>query len=59
MTKNIGFMYAKQWIRCNAIAPGGVTTSIGGGMNPYAFGYEKLSLRLAANPRTADTFEIR
>jgi NAD(P)-dependent dehydrogenase (short-subunit alcohol dehydrogenase family) len=28
MSKNIGFMYAQKGIRCNAIAPGGVTTHI-------------------------------
>lgn len=28
LTKNVGYMYAKSGIRCNAIAPGGVLTSI-------------------------------
>ncbi|WP_040948911.1 SDR family oxidoreductase [Gorillibacterium massiliense] len=28
LTKNVGFMYAKSGIRCNAIAPGGVMTNI-------------------------------
>jgi NAD(P)-dependent dehydrogenase (short-subunit alcohol dehydrogenase family) len=28
MTKNVGYMYAKSGIRCNAIAPGGVVTGI-------------------------------
>jgi NAD(P)-dependent dehydrogenase (short-subunit alcohol dehydrogenase family) len=28
LTKNVGFMYAKSGIRCNAIAPGGVQTNI-------------------------------
>lgn len=32
LTKNIGFMYAKNGIRCNAIAPGGVNTNIGKSM---------------------------
>lgn len=27
LTKNVGFMYAKKGIRCNAIAPGGVSTN--------------------------------
>src|SRR6056297_1275062 len=29
ITKNVGFQYATKGIRCNAIAPGGVKTSIG------------------------------
>ncbi|MFD2114554.1 SDR family oxidoreductase [Paenibacillus yanchengensis] len=32
MTKNVGFQYAGQGIRCNAIAPGGVKTNIGASM---------------------------
>ncbi|WP_248925074.1 SDR family oxidoreductase [Paenibacillus hamazuiensis] len=28
LTKNVGYMYAKSGIRCNAIAPGGVKTNI-------------------------------
>lgn len=28
LTKNVGFMYAKSGIRCNAIAPGAVKTNI-------------------------------
>ncbi|MDQ0877489.1 NAD(P)-dependent dehydrogenase (short-subunit alcohol dehydrogenase family) [Paenibacillus sp. V4I3] len=28
LTKNVGYMYAKSGIRCNAIAPGGVRTNI-------------------------------
>jgi len=28
LTKNVGYMYAKSGIRCNAIAPGGVQTNI-------------------------------
>nr|WP_052422020.1 SDR family oxidoreductase [Paenibacillus sp. FSL P4-0081] len=28
LTKNVGYMYAKSGIRCNAIAPGGVRTPI-------------------------------
>lgn len=31
-TKNTGFMYANEGIRCNAIAPGGVETNIGSSM---------------------------
>lgn len=28
LTKNVGYMYAKSGIRCNAIAPGGIITNI-------------------------------
>jgi len=28
LTRNVGYMYAKSGIRCNAIAPGGVRTNI-------------------------------
>lgn len=58
LTKNIGFQYAQKGIRCNAIAPGGVNTSIGENMHPNAFGYEKLSLGLATNPRAGEPDEI-
>jgi NAD(P)-dependent dehydrogenase (short-subunit alcohol dehydrogenase family) len=43
LTKNIAYMYAKTGIRCNAIAPGGVQTTIGSKMHPHPFGYERMS----------------
>lgn len=58
LTRNIGFMYARKGIRCNAIAPGGVTTNIAEGMHPNALGYESLSLGLQASPRTGSPQEI-
>lgn len=58
LTRNIGFVYAKKGIRCNAIAPGGVNTNIGDGMNPNPLGYEKLSLGLQTNPRAGEPMEI-
>jgi len=58
LTRNIGFMYAQKGIRCNAIAPGAVNTSIGENMHPNTFGYEKLSLGLQTNPRSAEPGEI-
>jgi NAD(P)-dependent dehydrogenase (short-subunit alcohol dehydrogenase family) len=58
LTKNIGFMYAQNGIRCNAIAPGGVATNIGQGMNPNKLGYEKLSLGMGTNPRMGTPDEI-
>ena len=39
LTKNVGFQYATQGIRCNAIAPGRVETNIGATIkNPSQFG---------------------
>jgi len=58
LTKNIGFMYARKGIRCNAIAPGAVNTNIGDGMHPNSFGFEQLSLGLQTNPRAAEPNEI-
>lgn len=58
-TKNTGFMYATQGIRCNAIAPGGVETNIGTsmtGINP--FGASRQQLGMAINPRIGKAEEI-
>ncbi|GIP37127.1 3-ketoacyl-ACP reductase [Paenibacillus sp. J31TS4] len=41
LTKNVAFQYAKEGIRCNAIAPGGVETNIGTTINnPDPFGMQ-------------------
>jgi NAD(P)-dependent dehydrogenase (short-subunit alcohol dehydrogenase family) len=58
LTKNIGFMYARKGIRCNAIAPGGVNTNIAEDIHPNQFGFEQLSLGLGTNPRSGDPSEI-
>ena len=58
LTKNIGFMYGPKGIRCNAIAPGGVTTNIMEGASPHPFGYERMSTGIASNIRTAESIEI-
>lgn len=58
LTKNIGFMYAQKGIRCNAIAPGGVNTNIGKGMNPHPYGYEKCVSGGANMPRMGEATEI-
>ena len=58
LTKNIGFMYAKNGIRCNAIAPGGVNTNIGKSMKPNAFGYERCTSGGVNMPRMGDALEI-
>jgi len=58
-TKNTGFMYAKQGIRCNAIAPGGVETNISTSMTSInAFGMGRVQPGLAINPRTGKAEEI-
>lgn len=58
LTKNIGFMYAKKGIRCNAIAPGAVNTNIGQGMKPDKFGYETVLTGMGTSPRTAEPNEV-
>jgi len=58
MTKNIAYDYGDKGIRCNAIAPGGVNTNIGAGMQPNALGYAKLSLGLGTNIRSGEPQEI-
>lgn len=58
LTKNIGFMYAQKGIRCNAIAPGGVNTNIGKGMNPNKFGYERCTSGAGSMPRMGESDEI-
>lgn len=51
LTKNTAFMYAKQGIRCNVIAPGAVETNIGASMGqPNPFGYGRMQLTLPLNP---------
>lgn len=59
LTKNIGFQYAKEGIRCNAIAPGGVNTNIGKTIdNPNKFGMERAMSGSANNPRMGESIEI-
>lgn len=58
-TKNTGFMYAQQGIRCNAIAPGAVETNIGSTMtNINPFGMGRTQPGLALNPRVGKPEEI-
>ncbi|MCD8510104.1 MAG: SDR family oxidoreductase, partial [Bacillus sp. (in: Bacteria)] len=58
-TKNTGYMYAQQGIRCVAIAPGGVETNIGNSMTGInEFGMGRAQLGLGANPRTGKPEEI-
>ncbi|MDT0126084.1 SDR family oxidoreductase [Paenibacillus sp. RRE4] len=58
-TKNTGYMYAEQGIRCNAIAPGAVATNIGTTMtdiNPFGAGRQQQGM--AINPRVGTSEEI-
>jgi len=40
MTKNVGYQYGRNGVRCNAIAPGGVRTNIGVGAEIHKAGKE-------------------
>lgn len=58
-TKNTGYMYAKNGIRCNAIAPGGVETNISSTMtNINHFGAARQQTGMAINPRMGKPEEI-
>lgn len=61
LTKNTGFMYAKDGIRCNAIAPGGVKTNITQTMDFSTLSpmiKERLMPGMALSPRSGDPSEI-
>ncbi|MBY0161536.1 SDR family oxidoreductase [Cytobacillus firmus] len=59
LTKNVGFQYATQGIRCNAVAPGGVSTNIGTTINaPNSFGMERAMAGMNLNPRAGEPEEI-
>ncbi|MCH1624605.1 SDR family oxidoreductase [Fredinandcohnia quinoae] len=59
LTKNVGFQYAMEGIRCNVIAPGGVNTNIGTTMNnPNKFGMERAMSGSGNNPRSGESEEI-
>ncbi len=58
LTKNIGFMYAEQGIRCNVICPGGVDTEISSNQTPNPFGVVKAFSGIRNNPKTGTSKEI-
>jgi NAD(P)-dependent dehydrogenase (short-subunit alcohol dehydrogenase family) len=58
MSKNIGFMYAQKGIRCNAIAPGGVTTHIMDDAEPDQEGAALCSSGAGSMPRMGEANEI-
>ncbi|RNF39899.1 SDR family oxidoreductase [Planococcus salinus] len=59
LTKNTGYMYAKEGIRCNAIAPGGVATNIASGVTNFnEFGASRTQPVQAIMPRIGQPEEI-
>lgn len=59
LTKNVGFQYAANGIRCNAIAPGSVETNIGATITaPSEFGMSKVMGGMNLNPRAGKPEEI-
>jgi len=61
LTKNTGYVYANSGIRCNAIAPGAMETSIGATIDMSHLSplvTERIMPGMALNPRTADPLEV-
>ena len=59
MSKNTAYMYMKDKIRCNVIAPGGIKTEIASAMGmPNMEGYGKLSGVLQLAPEQGEATDI-
>ena len=63
LTKNTGYLYAKDGIRCNAIAPGAMETAIAKDIDfarlpAAALFNERIAPGMALNPRTSDPMEV-
>lgn len=59
LTRNIGYMYARKGIRCNAICPGGVETNIGMGLrHPSEYGIGVIKDGLNLSPRLGKAEEV-
>ena len=61
LTKNTGYMYSKSGIRCNAIAPGAVNTSIGETIDMSKITpliNDRIMSGMALMPRTGEPSEI-
>jgi len=58
MTKSIAYQYAGQGIICNAIAPGGISTNILHGVEPNAFGFDRMSAGTANAPAPGSPQDI-
>ncbi|MCC8137515.1 MAG: glucose 1-dehydrogenase [Clostridiales bacterium] len=59
LTKNTAYMYMPDGIRCNAIAPGGISTEIGTSMGqPNMAGYARVQPVIACSPQPGTAEEI-
>lgn len=59
LTKNTAYMYMPDGIRCNAIAPGGITTEISNSMGmPNMAGYNRVKTVLGCSPEPGTAQEI-
>lgn len=59
ISKNTAFMYMKEGIRCNVIAPGGIKTEISSAMGkPNMNGYGKISGILGLAPESGEAADI-
>lgn len=59
MSKNVAYMYMKDGIRCNVIAPGGIQTEIGSAMGmPNMNGYQKIQGVLSLAPAQGQASDI-
>lgn len=59
VSKNTAFMYMPQKIRCNVIAPGGISTEIGASMGiPNMTGYDRVKSVLGCAPPPGEASDI-
>lgn len=59
MSRNTAYMYKKEGIRCNVIAPGGISTEIGSAMGmPNMDGYTRLQGVLSLSPAPGEALDI-
>ncbi len=59
VSKNTAFMYMKEKIRCNVIAPGGIKTEISSAMGrPNMNGYQKIQPVLGLAPEQGEAMDI-
>ena len=59
MSRNTAYMYKKEGIRCNIIAPGGIKTEIGSAMGmPNMEGYGRLQGVLGLSPAPGEATDI-
>lgn len=59
MSRNTAYMYKKEGIRCNVIAPGGIATEIGSAMGmPNMDGYTRLQGVLGLSPAPGQAADI-